>query len=167
MCNWPPDLLLMEDYDGIWDNYLQAVYDRFCRDVVDNPVYFQNKRVSVRRHPATNGKGFGFWHCISEGTPTRLENDRVPDSERCQHIGWIRAIIENHPDSNIQYWQNRRGRELNHLLWFRREYLVVLAERRNRSQGETYFLLKTAYMTTRRHRVRKLQQECDQWNDNS
>ncbi len=34
-----------------------------------------------------------------------------------------------HPE--IDEWQNSRGTETNRLLWYREEYLVVLAERRD------------------------------------
>ena len=52
-------------------------------------------------------------------------------------------------------WQNRRGTEVNTLLWFREEYLVVLARRQD------YWLLKTAYCTEKSGRVRQLQRERD------
>ena len=65
-------------------------------------------------------------------------------------------MIENataHPE--IDEWRNERQREKNTLLWYREEYLVVMARRRN------YWLLKTAYCTEQRRRVAKLRSERD------
>lgn len=98
-------------------------------------------------------KGFGFWHCVSEGGTE--EKERVPDLERCKRIGWIRAIIEHSDDQCVNQWTNRRNSETCHLLWLKEEYLIVLAQR----QG--YFLLKTAYCTNREHTKRRLRVERD------
>ncbi len=54
-----------------------------------------------------------------------------------------------------------RGTEVNTLLWYREEYLVVLAQRRNMEQGRDYWLLKTAYCTEKSGRIRQLQRERD------
>lgn len=93
------------------------------------------------------------WHLISEG---RVEDDRLPDLRRCERLTWIRWMIENADNcASIDVWENRRGREINTLLWLREEYLVILSAR-----SENY-LLKTAYCTEYEHRIRKLQRERD------
>lgn len=58
-----------------------------------------------------------------------------------------------HP--GIEEWQNSRKNTINTLLWYREEYLVVLAQR----QG--YWLLKTAYCTSQTRRVSQLRRERD------
>ena len=55
----------------------------------------------------------------------------------------------------INEWQNERGTEKNTLLWYREEYLVVLAERCG------YWLLKTAYCTEQSGRIGQLRKERD------
>ena len=55
----------------------------------------------------------------------------------------------------IDEWRNKRGSETNTLLWYREEYLVVLYQRRN------YWLLKTAYFTEKKNRIRQLQKKRD------
>ena len=151
---WLPSPILLSDCDGDWSEYLEAVYTRFCDDLLQRSVRFRGCRVSVRRIPETRGKGFGFWHCISEGGK---EEDRFPDLERCKRIGWIRAIIDNADRTDdIDYWSNQRGRERCWLLWFREEFLVVLAERKD------YYLLKTAYLTGSR-KAQKLRKERDEF----
>ncbi len=87
-------------------------------------------------------------------TPSRVEDDRTPDLRRCERIRWVRWVIQNAPaHAEIDEWQNTRGTEVNTLLWFREEYLVVLARR----QG--YWLLRTAYCTEKSGRIRQLQRE--------
>lgn len=147
--DWLPGLI---EFEGDWNAFIDDVYANFCDDLVHNKVSFQGSRVSVRKVPESNGKGFGFWHCVSEG---QHEHARIPDLERCKRVCWIRAIIENHADSSIDHWTNKRGTETNHLLWFKEQYLVVLAER------EGYCLLKTAYPTDREHTKTKLRRERD------
>ena len=71
------------------------------------------------------------------------------DLRRCERIRWVGWVIRNaRAHDEIDEWQNRRGTEVNTLLWFREEYLVVLARRRD------YWLLKTAYCTEKSGRIR-------------
>ena len=68
----------------------------------------------------------------------------------------MRWVIENaatHPE--IDERQNMRGTEVNTLLWYREEYLVVLAQRQD------YWLLRTAYCTEKSGRIRQLRKERD------
>jgi hypothetical protein len=146
---WLPPLI---EFDGDWAAFEDAVYARFCDDLVRTPVTFNGCRVSVRRHPESRGRGYGFWHCVSEGG---LEEERTPDLDRCKRVGWIKAIIENADKPEIDCWTNKRGSEVCRLLWYREEYLIVLAERSG------YYLLKTAYLTDRHHTKRKLRAERD------
>lgn len=148
-CDWIPDLL---EFAGDWNKFVDDVYARFCDDLVRGQASYCGKRVGVRRHPESRGKGHGFWHCVSEGG---LEEERTPDLERCRRVGWIRAVIENTDKAEVETWTNVRGSETCHLLWYREEYLVVLVER------EGYFMLRTAYRTDRPHTKRKLRAEAD------
>jgi hypothetical protein len=90
---------------------------------------------------------------VQEG---RVEDDRLPDLRRCERIRWVRWVIENAgAHAEIDIWQNTRGTEVNTLLWFREEYLVVLGQR----QG--YWLLRTAYCTEKSGRIAQLRKERD------
>ncbi len=74
------------------------------------------------------------WHLIQEG---HEEDERIPDLRRCERLPWIPWVISNaasHPE--IDRWQNMQKREINSLLWYREECLVVLSQRKN------YWLLK-------------------------
>jgi len=158
--DWTPDYIELNDYSGDWTDYLNKIYETFCDDLVYNKAWFRDGYVGVRKIPETDGKGFGFWHCISEGTK---EQERIPDLERCKRIKWIRATIDNFEKPQIDHWLNKRGRETCHLLWYEEMYLVVLAERKNKT-GNKYYLLKTAYCTFGQKRINNLRKERDAYN---
>ena len=148
-----PELILFNDFDGDWSRYEEFLYTIFQRDIVQHDLCFRGSRITARRNPEHERKWAGFWHLISEG---RVEDDRLPDLRRCERLTWVRWIIENADNcTNIDVWQNQRGRETNTLLWLEEKYLVVLSAR------SESFLLKTAYCTERGHRIRKLRKERD------
>jgi len=153
--DWLPALLTLAQYDGDWSRYVKAVYQAFHDDFIASQPKYKGGWVRTRRDPMSSGKEWGFWHCVSEGN---VEDDRVPDLRRCERIRWVRAIIENHTDSQIDVWvrnDGRRGRKVH--LWFGEEYLVVLGERQ---KGRRYQLI-TAFCTDRGHTVRKMRRERD------
>lgn len=149
----PPPLLRFEDFDGNWVTYESALYNVFERDIVQYDLQFRGIRVSARRVPEYEQRWFCYWHLISEG---RVEDDRLPDLRRCERLPWIRWIIENadnHPE--IDVWEQTRGSEKSLLLWYQEECLVILGRRSD------YFLLKTAFVVQRSHRISKFRKERD------
>lgn len=153
---WLPPLVLFNDYGGDWPSYLDAIYDYFKVDFVDNKPMFQGRRLGLKRHPLSQGKEATFWHMIQEGA---VEEDRTPDFRRCERIRWPRPIIEHDADNSIKVWSNQRRGEKRICLWFEQEnYLVILADR-----GE-YILPWTAYLVEQPHRQRKLQREYEEFN---
>jgi len=147
----PPDLLPFSAYGGDWNAYEKELYRIFMEEIASG-LHFRDQRVGCLRNPETAGRWNSFWHLVQEGGST----ERQPDMRRCERIRWVRWVIKNgitHPE--IEEWQNSRGTTVNTLLWYREEYLVVLAARRN------YRLLKTAYCTHRCGRIRKLRKERD------
>ena len=148
----PPPLLV---FHGDWHRYEHELYRVFIEDIAQAGLQFHGQAVSCRRQPVTAGRWAAFWHLVQEG---RSEEERTPDLRRCERLRWIRWIIENagiHPE--IDEWQNRRKREINTLLWYREEYLVVLSQRRD------YWLLKTAYCTEQPRRIVQLRRERDEF----
>jgi hypothetical protein len=158
--SWLPPLILMADHDHLWANYVEAIYARFRRDFILSQPTHLGRQVGCRKKPPWGGKESGFWHCISDG---KIEDDRLPDIRRCERIGWLRPIIENVSDPQIDTWENFRGSERNLLFWFREEFLVVVGHRIGREGGTPYLLLLTAYLTQEESRKRKLRAERDAW----
>jgi hypothetical protein len=72
----------------------------------------------------------------------------------------VRAVIVNADSAcEIDSWKNERRGEIRSLLWFREEFLVVLAERTRKQDGFQYLQLITAYQTPEESRKRKLRAE--------
>jgi len=152
---WLPPLVSFSDHGGEWERYLEAIYDYFRQDFVEDKPVFRGRRLGLKRHPMTKGKEATFWHMIQQGDS---EEDRIPDLRRCERIRWPRPIIEHDDDRAIKVWWNQCRGEKRICLWFEREnYLVVLADR-----GK-YILPWTAYLVEQPHRQRKLQREYEEY----
>jgi len=146
-----PELVLLDDYDNSWQNYLEAVYSFFVEDFVKNKPTFNGTRLALKRHPVIDGKEATFWHFTTSG---KIEDERIPDLRRCERIRWPKPIIESATCGEVKVWKNKRKNETRILLFFTSEsYLVVLADRGN------YILPWTAYIVEREHRKRKLLKE--------
>ena len=156
--NWLPELWTLPDADGDWTTFVEQAYVIFRRDFVESQPLFQGLWVRCRRDPIEDGKEAGFWHCTSEGPD---EFHRTPALRRCERIAWERAIIENSTQPGVDVWPNERGGEVRTLLWYREEFLVVMALRTRQRDGFRYYQLITAYDTPEEHRRRKLRKERD------
>ena len=149
----PPDLLPFAAFGGDWPAYEAELHRIFVAEIANGGVQYQGLRVGCRRHPEAARRWASFWHLVQEGS---VEDDRLPDLRRCERIRWVRWVIENAvAHAEIDVWQNTRGTQVNTLLWFREEYLVVLGQ----SQG--YWLLRTAYCTEKSGRIAQLRKERD------
>lgn len=142
-------------FGGDWEAYETQLYAIFLAEIAHGGLTFRGDRVSCRRLPETEGKWAAFWHLIQQG---KVEDDRLPDLRRCERLRWVKYMIESwNTDNDIQWWENKRGAETNILLWYREEYLVIIARR------DGYWLLKSAYETNQSHRVRTLRTERDRF----
>lgn len=153
--SWLPDLVFLQDYNGDWEAYINAVYENFKSDFLDNIIYFRGMRISVKKEPMLQEKEAGFWHITSEG---EKEEERTPDFRRCERIRWIRAIIENSQEPIVKVWENERNGKKRICLWLEEhKYLVILEKR------EKYIVLWTAYLVTRKHTEVKLRKEYNEY----
>ncbi len=153
---WLPDLVLLSDSHGDWEEYVETLYQYFCTDFVKSTPRYQGKKVVLSHQPRILGKEATFWHLISGG---EVEEDRIPDLRRCERICWPKPIIENaNKEVCIKVWENTRKKGKRVCLWFEEvDYLIILAIRKG------YFMLITAYLVEQSHRKRKLQKEYEQY----
>ena len=146
-----PELISLSDYKGNWSVYLDSLYDIYLNDIVGSKLHYNNLPVAFKFRPFYEGKGFAFWHTISEG---EKEENRTPDLRRCERIKWISWTIKNVTvNREITSWENKRGQNNHVVLFFEaKSYVVILAKRTG------YYLFKTAYCATP-HRKKQLIKE--------
>ncbi|MBA4721266.1 MAG: hypothetical protein H2067_09085 [Alcanivorax sp.] len=122
-----------------WEDYENYIYQIFMDTVVNGRLRFQGCPVKSQYRPETNGKGFSFWHLISEG---KKEEERTPDFRRCERVRWFSWLIENAATCDaLCWWENRRGTATHIVIWHEAEKFAVVLAKRN-----GYFLIKTAYV---------------------
>ena len=149
--DWLPSLVLLGDYGGNWDAYLDAIYAWFKQDFIDNKPTFRGRRLGLKRHPLVHGKEATFWHMTSEGSD---ESNRIPDLRRCERIRWPKPVIEHADDRKIKCWVSVKRNENRIHIWLEElDYVVVLADRKG------YILPWTAFLVTREHTRAKLRKE--------
>ncbi len=136
-----PELICLEHFGGNYERWIDAVYDCYLSTVVRGGLRFNGKIIACKRDPETNGKGFAFWHCVSEEGRTKAEDDRVISPRRCERISWIAHAIENaRPDGEVVWWEVKRGTRTRVVIWMvQEEFAVILEERQN------FYLLWTTY----------------------
>ena len=150
----------MSAFVGVSTSYEDEIYEAFLDSFVRAGVTFLGTRVSAQRRPETKGKGYSFWHVVSEAPSrqNRNEEDRIPDISRCERVRWIAWAIEQASIDapGFSWWENRRGRGRHVVIWSEQhDYVVILAARNN------YFLLKTAFYGIKPHRRRTFKKERD------
>jgi hypothetical protein len=123
----------------------------FRNDFVDNKPLYKGERLALKIHPITNGREKTYYHLTHEGVE---EDNRVPNMERMERIGFPKPIIENSENSNVLVWRNKRGTNERILILYEDEnYLVVLEDRKN------YLLFWTAYYIRYNNKIRRLKKE--------
>lgn len=146
-----PDLLVLNDYQGNFQNYFQAVYSIFEQDFIKSQPLYDGKKVSAQKHPEVDGIHRTFYHITHEGED---ESNRSPDIRRMERIRFPKFHIDNSVNDEILVWENTRGKDTRVLLFNEVEgYVVILTKR------PTYYLFWTAYLVTQKHRQEKLLQE--------
>jgi hypothetical protein len=138
-----PDLIELSSFNGDFDKYVEAVYAAYIDVLVRGNLDFLGKRISFKHAPATDGKGFAFWHAVSEAGATQNEEDRTIDLRRCERISWaahmLQSVGDDGSNGEIVWWRPARARK-RVVIWIRdQEYAVVLEER------DDFWLFWTAY----------------------
>ena len=151
-----PELVTLKDYKGDWHHYLEAIYQYYMNEIVNGDLRYDNLPIKCQFRPPYEGKGFAFWHAITEG---EIEDKRTADLRRCERIRWINWIITNSSTcaNEISSWENKRKKN-NHVVLFheKESYVVILAKRTG------YYLFRTAYCATAQ-RKRQLIREREEY----
>ena len=146
-----PDLIILEDFNGNFKSYFNAVYNAFKSGFIDSNPLYNGLRVGVQKFPLVDGIHRTFYHITHEGDD---ETNRSPDLRRMERICFPRFMIDNLPHDELLVWKNTRANDVRVLIFnIAEEYLVVLTERKD------YYLFWTAYLVDKEHNKRKLLNE--------
>lgn len=144
-----PELIKLNDYQGNWPEYLEAIYNAFSQDFKVDGIKYTEKQVGFISRPFYQGKEFSFWHMITEG---KVEEERIPDIKRCERIKWPKFIIEHSSYKKVKVWvaskknKNKKRKKRIYFAVGDFDYLVVLDFKKD------YFLFCTAYPVFRHYR---------------
>ena len=132
--NWWGDLL---ELSGDPLEYIEVLYTHFTRDFIDTKPEFEGQAVHHDKND-DGGKCACFVHITNKDDEDA--GGRVMDLRRCERIGWIRPIIENHTNTDVLVWEEQKGKQVRKFLYLADErFLVIL-------QAFKYgYLLVTAY----------------------
>lgn len=151
-----PNLITLADCGGDPGQHLETVYQAYMDELVHAGLTFQGKALSFRFMPQTNGRGYAFWHAISEAGETAAEDDRIIDLRRCERITWpayMLATATNDGNGDVLWWRTTRRGRSRIVFWIKAEsYALVMEER------EDYWLFLTTY-TVRSGRSRQFAAE--------
>ncbi|WP_027640094.1 hypothetical protein [Clostridium cadaveris] len=154
-CEKLPELIELDDYSGVWEEYENELYNIFKSSFIDTKQYFQGKPIGIFTEAMYHGKEKTFWHIISEGNN---EYDRNPELRRCERIAWIKPLIELlicDKCTSIYKWKNKhRNKKYRYKLWCKKTNFIVILEERNKC-----FMLITAYIVKYKHSIEKLEKE--------
>lgn len=146
-----PNLIELDEFNGDFLKYLEAVYECFKRDFIINRPIFRGVRLRLKKYPLFQEKEATFWHMTSEGED---EANREPDLRRMERISWPAAMINKSEHPYLKVWENTRANKTNILIFHEEEnYLVVLRK------AKDYILPWTAYLIEYKSRKEKLLKE--------
>lgn len=157
-----PPKLLLEDFNGVFEEFFATVYSVFKRDFVDAKPFFRGKKLNLKKHPYIDGKEYTFYHLTHKG---EIEDKRLPDLRRCERIGWAKPAIEQCDCWNLKVWQQKRTNKKRTAdricIWLELEndmdYIIILDIREN------YVLPWTAFVLEYSHEKRKKQKEYEEY----
>jgi hypothetical protein len=146
-----PDLLMLNDYQGSFQNYFQAVYAVFEQDFIKSQPMYCGQKVSAQKHPEVDGIHRTFYHITHEGED---EGNRSPDMRRMERIRFPKFCVRNCPHTELLVWEKMVGRDNRiHILHEAQNYLIVLTERKG------FYLFWTAFYIEQDHTIRKKRNE--------
>lgn len=138
--SWLPALLTLDECEDDWEVFLDAARESFDADFMDDRPPFRGMRVGLKLHPPVNGENCTFWHLCSRCTSgdSCPEENREWDQVRIERIRWPRPIIEFADRHPLRIWeeQRSRGERRVHIWLVEKDYVLVLARRHNREDGD-------------------------------
>ena len=150
-----PELILLEDYGGNFNDYFEACYEVFFNDFIKNKPVFEGTRLGLKKHPLVGGKAYTFYHFTHSGSD---EQNREPDIRRMERISFPGPMINEAQNGYLKVWRKKiKGKNRILILHEDEDYLVVLDDRGN------YILPWTAFLITYPNKKRRLLKEYEHY----
>jgi hypothetical protein len=149
-----PEKILLENFNGDWQMFENAVYEAFCKDFVNSKPFFRGKKLNLKKNPFIEGKEYTFYHMVSAG---KIEDQRIPDIRRYERIKWAKPTIEKCDTWNLKVWPQKRNGKNRICIWIEivdeSDYIVILDIR------EDYILPWTTFILNYNHeKIKKLKE---------
>lgn len=156
MSDWLPNRICVDDEEI----QRSRAYSVFHKDFKASKPSFRLLPVYHRKNAAEYNEE-SFSHIITQEDG----QFRYFCSNRCSFVPWVKPIITNESREDIFVWSKphriqitKRGKrktkkEVRHYLWFKPQYVVILAEKSNN------FHLVTAYPTDYTDTIQKFEAE--------
>ena len=153
-----PSLILLSNFNGIFTDYYEAVYEIFREDFVTNKPLFNGKKLALKTHPYVDHKEYTFYHSTHSGD---IEKERIPDLRRMERIGWAKPTIENYSKWKLKIWPQIRKGKNRICIWLELkddlDYIVILEDRKK------YVLPWATFVLKYNHEKRKKQKEYEDY----
>jgi len=157
-----PAILVLENYGGNYEKYIEAVHQVFTSDFVTNKTKFRGEELKLKWHPIYQNKAYTFYHMTHEG---KDEQNRLPDLRRCERMPWAKPTIENCDSWKLKIWPQVRtgtgGTRERLCIWLEMDgepdYIIIIDVR------DSYKLLWTAFVLEYPHEKRKREKEYETW----
>lgn len=127
------DLLVQySDFHGVYEDYIEKLYEYFCSDFIEEMPCFIKHEVDFTGKTKVYGKEATFWKLVTaKGNiiyPGSKVDERVLDIKRSCRIRWIKEIIENYEDESVKVWLETKNNQRRFHLIYNDEFLVVLGQ---------------------------------------
>lgn len=140
----PQRRILLTDFDGVYNDFEDSVFNAFTSAYIDNDVYFNGERLIFKSFPIEEGKPEAFWHMTS----TNHMGIRYPDLRRYETVLWTKHILGicffNKNKCNKAWRKRYKSKHRILILCEELQYIIVLEERKG------YLLFITSYPVSAR-----------------
>ena len=156
--DWLPDLITLADYNGRWEDYVEALYGIFATDFLKGAPTLNGKPIEFRRDGKPyKGKDWAFWYLTCDHPCGYLkEEDWEINLRRCERIAWIRLLIAGYEYGAagvVGWFQVRRRQERLAIALDDFSYIVILRD------TSCEFLLITHFFVAEEHEKRRYERE--------
>ena len=153
-----PSKIVLTDFGGNYASFIDALYEVFRKDFIDDKTCFGSYKISLKFHPLFQGRAYTFYHITHKGED---EANRIPDLRRCECLPWANPVIENTEKWKLRFWMQYRQKGIRICIWLDNEddidYFIILDVRK------TYILLWTSFVAEHSHEKNKKEKEYSQW----